>query len=277
MTAVVQVGSIKLGSGQPLAFFGGPCVIESENSSISHARKIVEITRRLNIPCVFKSSYDKANRMRADSFRGPGMEEGLRILGRVKKEFGIPVLTDVHTPDEAARAAETVDILQIPAFLCRQTDLVVAAAKTGRVVNIKKGQFLAPWDMQHVAAKAAEFAPGKVLLAERGTTFGYGHLVTDMRAIPIMQSFGYPVVIDAGHSVQMPGHLGGKSGGMRDMIPVLARAGVASGADALFLECHDDPDRAPSDGPNMLRLADLDRLLEEVQALRETFNKFRQR
>jgi 2-dehydro-3-deoxyphosphooctonate aldolase (KDO 8-P synthase) len=254
-------------SPAPLVFIGGPCVIESEASSIKHGSQILHLTQRLKMPFLFKSSYDKANRMRADSFRGPGIEEGLKILARVKKELGVPVLTDVHTPEEVERAAEVVDVLQIPAFLCRQTDLVVAAAKSGRVVNIKKGQFLSPWDMEHIAAKAVR---GKVLLTERGTTFGYGHLVNDMRAIPIMQSFGYPVVFDAGHSVQMPGQQGGRSGGMRDMIPVVARAGVAAGADALFLECHEDPDRAPSDGPNMLKLADLPRLLEEVQAIRET-------
>jgi 2-dehydro-3-deoxyphosphooctonate aldolase (KDO 8-P synthase) len=256
---------------------GGPCVIESEASSLSHGERIRTITDKLKIPLIFKSSYDKANRMRADSFRGPGLEEGLRILARVKRELGVPVLTDVHTPEEAARVAEVADVLQIPAFLCRQTDLIIAAARTGRVVNIKKGQFLAPWDMQHVAAKAAEHAASKILLTERGTTFGYGHLVNDMKAIPIMQSFGYPVVFDAGHSVQMPGQLNGRSGGMREMIPVLARAGVAAGADALFLECHEDPQRAKSDGPNMLALADLERLLEEVQSIRETLIRLEKR
>lgn len=277
MAAAVTLQGFSIGSQQPLAFLGGPCVIESEASSLSHAERIKKITDRLKIPFVFKSSYDKANRMRSDSFRGPGMEEGLQILARVKRDLGVPVLTDVHAPEEAARVAEVVDILQIPAFLCRQTDLVVAAARTGRIVNIKKGQFLAPWDMKHVAAKAAEHAPSKVLLSERGTTFGYGQLVNDMRAIPIMQSFGYPVVFDAGHSVQMPGQLNGRSGGMRDMIPVLARAAVAAGADALFLECHEDPDRAKSDGPNMLALADLERLLEEVQSIREILIRLEKR
>lgn len=272
----VALGKIRFGA-DPLVFIGGPCVIESEASSLSHAERIGAIARRLKIPYVFKSSYDKANRMRPDSFRGPGMREGLRILARVKKEFNVPVLTDVHTPEEAAQAAQVVDILQIPAFLCRQTDLVVAAAQTGRIVNIKKGQFLAPWDMQHVAAKAAAHAPGRVLLTERGTTFGYGQLVNDMRAIPIMQSFGYPVVFDAGHSVQMPGQLNGRSGGMREMIPVLARSAAAAGADALFLETHEDPDRAPSDGPNMLKLSDLPRLLQEVQSIRDVLVRTRGR
>lgn len=277
MIPPVNVSGIPLGAGAPLVFIGGPCVIESEESSLAHARRLQQIARRLNVPLIFKSSYDKANRMRADSFRGPGIEAGLKILSRVKRDTGLPILTDVHSPEEAARAAEVADVLQIPAFLCRQTDLVVAAAKTGRVVNIKKGQFLAPGDMKHVAAKAAESAPGRVLLCERGTTFGYGQLVNDMRAIPIMQSLGYPVVFDAGHSVQMPGQQDGRSGGAREMIPVLARAGVAAGADALFLECHEDPDRAKSDGPNMLRLADLDRLLEEVQSIRETLIQIQKR
>jgi 2-dehydro-3-deoxyphosphooctonate aldolase (KDO 8-P synthase) len=272
VSSSVEIQGIRIGAGRPLAFIGGPCVIESESDSLSHALRIHEICRRLEVPFVFKSSYDKANRMRADSFRGPGAEEGLRILAKVRREVGAPVLTDVHSPEEVARAAQSVDILQIPAFLCRQTDLVVAAARSNRVVNIKKGQFLSPWDMEHIAAKASAHAPGRVLLTERGTTFGYGHLVNDMRAIPVMQSFGCPVVFDAGHSVQMPGRLGGRSGGMREMIPVLARAAVAAGADALFVECHEDPDRAPSDGPNMLRLQDLEPLLEEVKSIRETLH-----
>jgi 2-dehydro-3-deoxyphosphooctonate aldolase (KDO 8-P synthase) len=266
MGGQVVVGEIRVGSGLPLVFIGGPCVIESEESSLSHAARLRQITGGLKVPFIFKSSYDKANRMRIDSFRGPGIEPGLKILQRVRKEFGVPVLTDVHSPEEVERAAAVVDVLQIPAFMCRQTDLIVAAARTGRVVNVKKGQFLSPWDMRHIAAKAA---PGRTLLTERGTTFGYGHLVNDMRSIPIMQSLGCPVVFDAGHSVQLPGQADGRSGGMREMIAPLARAAVAAGADALFLETHEDPDRAPSDGPNMLRLEDLPRLLEEVQSIRE--------
>jgi 2-dehydro-3-deoxyphosphooctonate aldolase (KDO 8-P synthase) len=266
---VVQIGEISIGPGSPLCFLGGPCALESEEIAVRHARRLREMTASAGVSFVFKGSYDKANRMRIDSARGPGIEQGLRILAAVKREAGVPVLTDVHTPEEALRAAEVADVLQIPAFLCRQTDLVVAAARTGRAVNIKKGQFLAPWDMEHVAAKAASTGNRRILLTERGTTFGYGMLVNDMRAIPIMRRFGYPVVFDAGHSVQMPGARDGRSGGMREMIAVLARAGVAAGADALFLECHEDPDRAPSDGPNMLPLDQVPGLLSQAKAIHE--------
>lgn len=263
----VKIGDISVGPGNPLCFIGGPCTLESEPVSLRHARRLREMAETAGVSYIFKGSYDKANRMRGDSARGPGIEEGLCILAAVKREVGVPVLTDVHSPGEALQAAEVADVLQIPAFLCRQTDLVIAAARTFRAVNIKKGQFLAPWDMEHVAAKAASTGNRRILLTERGTTFGYGMLVNDMRSIPIMRKFGYPVVFDAGHSVQMPGTMDGRSGGMREMIPVLARAGIAAGADALFLECHEDPDHAPSDGPNMLPLDRIPDLLSQLKAI----------
>jgi 2-dehydro-3-deoxyphosphooctonate aldolase (KDO 8-P synthase) len=249
-------------------FIGGPCVIEGEAHALRHARAVSGICRALGIPYIYKSSYDKANRTSGKSFRGPGLKAGLRILAAVKRKLGLRVLTDIHSPEEARAAAKVVDVLQIPAFLCRQTDLVEEAARTGRTVNIKKGQFMDPWSMKHVLRKATATGNRDVMLTERGTTFGYQNLVVDMRSIPVMKSFGCRVVMDAGHSVQQPGGLGNASGGMREMIPVLARAGVAAGADGLFIEVHENPDRAPSDGPNMLKLSDLPGLLEEVLAIR---------
>ena len=251
-----------------LFFVGGPCVIEGEAHALRHARAISEICRGLGMDFVYKSSYDKANRSSGKTFRGPGLKAGLKILAAVKKKVGCRVLTDVHSPGEAKAAARTVDVLQIPAMLCRQTDLVVAAAETGRTVNIKKGQFMDPWAMRNILEKATATGNRDVWLTERGTTFGYQNLVVDMRSIPVMKSFGCKVVMDAGHSVQQPGGRGNASGGMREMIPVLARAGIAAGADGLFCEVHEDPDRAPSDGPNMLRLDDLFELLEGLAALR---------
>jgi 2-dehydro-3-deoxyphosphooctonate aldolase (KDO 8-P synthase) len=251
----------------PFLFIGGPCVIESEAHALRHARAISEICRDLGIDYVYKSSYDKANRTSGKTYRGPGLKEGLRILGKVKK-LGLRVLTDVHSPEEARVAARTVDILQIPAMLCRQTDLVLSAARTGRTVNIKKGQFMDPWSMKNILEKATSTGNRDILLTERGTTFGYQNLVVDMRSIPIMRSFGCRVLMDAGHAVQQPGGLGNASGGMREMIPILARCGTAAGADGLFIEVHEDPDRGPSDGPNMLRLNDLPALLREVMAIR---------
>jgi 2-dehydro-3-deoxyphosphooctonate aldolase (KDO 8-P synthase) len=253
-------------------FIGGPCVIESEGHAVRHARAIGDICHDLGISFIFKSSYDKANRTSGKTFRGPGLQAGLKILAKVKKR-GYRVLTDVHSPQEAASAARVVDVLQIPAMLCRQTDLVVAAARTGRRINIKKGQFMDPWSMKSILEKATSTGNKDVMLTERGTTFGYQNLVVDMRAIPIMKSFGCKVVMDAGHSVQQPGGRGNASGGMREMIPVLARAGTAAGADGLFIEVHEDPDRAPSDGPNMLRLADLPGLLKEVIAIRKALQR----
>jgi 2-dehydro-3-deoxyphosphooctonate aldolase (KDO 8-P synthase) len=247
-------------------FIGGPCVIESEAHALRHARAISEICRDLDVPFIYKSSYDKANRTSGETYRGPGPTVGLKILAKVKK-LGLRILTDIHTPEEAREAARVVDVLQIPAFLCRQTDLVRAAARTGRALNIKKGQFMDPWSMKNILKKARDAGAREVMLTERGTTFGYGNLVADMRSIPVMKSFGCTVVMDAGHSVQQPGGLGKSSGGMREMIPVLARAGVAAGADGLFLEVHEKPDRALSDGPNMLKLSDLPQLLKEVRAI----------
>jgi 2-dehydro-3-deoxyphosphooctonate aldolase (KDO 8-P synthase) len=249
-------------------FIGGPCVIEGRAHALRHAGALREICAAAGVDFVYKSSYDKANRTSRKSYRGPGIREGLSILAAVKKKAGVPVLTDVHSPQEARAAARVADVLQIPAFLCRQTDLLLAAAGTGRTVNIKKGQFLDPWSMKHVLEKAVSTGNRKVWLCERGTTFGYQNLVVDMRAIPIMKSFGHPVIMDAGHAVQQPGGLGHATGGMRDMIPVLARCGVAAGADGLFIECHEDPDRGPSDSPNMLRLSDLPALLADVVAIR---------
>jgi 2-dehydro-3-deoxyphosphooctonate aldolase (KDO 8-P synthase) len=249
-------------------FVGGPCVIEGEAHALRHAKAISEICRGLDIPFIYKSSYDKANRTSSKTFRGPGLAAGLRILSKVKKKLGLRVLTDVHSPEEARAAAKVVDVLQIPAMLCRQTDLVQAAARTGRTVNIKNGQFMDPWAMKNILEKATATGNRDVWLTERGTTFGYGNLVVDMRSIPIMQGFGCPVVMDAGHAVQQPGGLGNASGGMREMIPVLARAGVAAGADGLFCEVHEKPDRAPSDGPNMLPLGELPGLLEELSRIR---------
>ena len=250
-------------------FIGGPCVIESAAHALRHAKAIAEICRARGVDCIYKSSYDKANRTSGKTYRGPGLREGLRILAKVKKETGLRVLTDVHSPEEAKAAAKIVDVLQIPAMLCRQTDLVVAAARTGRTINIKKGQFMDPWSMKNILAKATSTGNDDVMLCERGATFGYNHLVVDMRAIPIMKSFGCKVVMDAGHAVQQPGGRGNASGGMREMIPVLARCGVAAGADGLFIEVHEDPDKGPSDGPNMLKLSDLPVLLREVVAIRK--------
>ena len=253
-------------------FIGGPCALESEAHALRHAKAIAGICRDQGVDYIYKSSYDKANRTSAKTYRGPGLKAGLRILGNVRRKLGLRVLTDVHTVEEARAAANVVDVLQIPAFLCRQTDLVRAAAKTRCAVNIKKGQFMDPWSMKNVLEKATSTGNRNVWLTERGATFGYGDLVADMRSIPIMKSFGCPVVMDAGHAVQQPGGRGNVSGGMREMIPVLARAGVAAGADGLFIEVHEKPDRAPSDGPNMLKLDDLPRLLREVVAIRKAIS-----
>lgn len=251
------------------AFFviGGPCVIESERSSLDAARFMAEACRELGIAYVFKSSYDKANRTSIASYRGPGLETGLEILSRVRREVGVPVLTDVHGPAEAVRAAEIVDILQIPAFLARQTDLLVAAGRTGKPVNIKKSQFLAPWDMAQVIAKVRETGNERLLLTERGTSFGYNNLVVDMRSIPIMAQWGYPVVFDATHSVQLPGGQGSASGGQRQFVAPLACAAVAAGAHGIFIEVHEDPERALCDGPNSLALRDVPRLLRMLTGI----------
>lgn len=261
---------ICIGEGQPLALIGGPCVIESESFTLKMAVEIKKVCDRLNVPFIFKSSFDKANRTSIHSFRGQPIERGLAILQRVKDEVGVPVLTDIHLPEQAAIAAEVVDILQIPAFLCRQTDLLLAAAATGKTVNVKKGQFLAPWDMKNAVQKLAESGHSKIMLTERGTSFGYNTLVVDFRSLPQMRALGYPVVFDATHSVQMPGGQGNKSGGQREYVPHLARAATAIGIDALFMEIHQDPDNAFSDGPNMIPLAQLESVLQPILRVRQS-------
>ncbi len=261
---IVRLGKIALGNGSPLLLIAGPCVVENFKSALRHARAIQKITKRLGIPYIYKSSYDKANRSSHATFRGLGIDEGLLILQRVKDETGLPILTDVHSKEEVGKVARVADVLQIPAFLCRQTDLLIAAADTGKVVNVKKGQFLAPWDMKNIVEKIASRGNHRILLTDRGTSFGYNTLVSDFRAIPIMRRFGYPVIFDATHSVQQPGGRGTTSGGEREFVPVLAQAAVAAGADGVFMEVHEDPDRAPSDGPNMVPLKDLEKLLERL-------------
>lgn len=264
----VPVGPVAIGRGRPLALIAGPCVMEPGDMTLRIARRLAEVAAELGMPVVFKASFDKANRTSKASYRGPGLAEGMKVFAWVKAETGLPVTTDVHEAGQAAPAAEVVDLLQVPAFLARQTDLLEAAAATGRPVNVKKGQFMAPWDMAHVVAKVVEAGPGGVLLTERGTTFGYGRLINDMRSIPQMQATGAPVVFDATHSVQLPSASAGVSSGERAMIPTLARAAVAAGCDAVFLEVHPEPDQALSDGPNSLRLDDLPGLLRTLLRLR---------
>jgi 2-dehydro-3-deoxyphosphooctonate aldolase (KDO 8-P synthase) len=266
--AKVEAGNVVFG-GPELAIIAGPCVIESAESSLRHAARLAEISRQVGLALVFKSSFDKANRTSHSSFRGPGLEAGIRVLERVKRETGLPVLTDVHEPQQASLAAEVVDILQIPALLSRQTDLVSAAAATGRVVNLKKGQFLAPWEMKAVVGKAEASGSRRILLTERGFSFGYNNLVSDMRSLVIMRSFGYPVVFDATHSVQLPGAGGERSGGQREFVAPLARAAAAVGVDAIFMEVHEDPDRALSDGPNSYPLDRLPGLLRDLRRIDE--------
>jgi 2-dehydro-3-deoxyphosphooctonate aldolase (KDO 8-P synthase) len=266
----VKVADFWLGGGE-LVMIAGPCVIESEGLTLEIARALKEYARELSLPLIFKASYDKANRTSLSSYRGPGLKKGLEILGRVKAEVGLPVLSDVHQVSEVAPAAEVLDVLQIPAFLCRQTDLIAAAAATGKVVNIKKGQFLAPWDMQPVVEKAVAAAggAGRFFLTERGATFGYNNLVVDFRSLPILRGLGCPVILDVTHSVQLPGGRGTSSGGQREFIPALARAGVAMGVDGLFMEVHPDPDRALCDGPNSLPLQEVPALWRALKGLHE--------
>jgi 2-dehydro-3-deoxyphosphooctonate aldolase (KDO 8-P synthase) len=266
----VQVGDAVCGPGRPLLWILGPCVIESHELTLRIAETLAEYAERLKISVVFKASFDKANRTSGKSFRGPGLREGMKTLAAVKERTGLPLLTDIHETQQVGPAAEVCDVLQVPAFLARQTDLVQAAGRTGRVVNVKKGQFMAPWDMRHVVGKMEEVGNRRLLLTERGVSFGYNTLVSDMRAIPWMQDLGYPVIFDATHSVQMPGGAGDKSGGDRRMVPYLARAAVAAGCDGLFLETHPRPDEALSDGPNMIALADLPALIECCLRLRGT-------
>ncbi len=263
----VAVGSVRVGAGRPLVFIGGPCVIESRDSVLRHAAALKAITDRLGIPFIYKSSFDKANRTSVSSYRGPGIDTGLAILAEVRREIGVPVVTDVHEPQQAQAVAEVVDLLQTPAFLCRQTDFLLAVAAAGKPVNIKKGQFLAPWDIGPMLEKVATSGNRQLLVTERGASFGYNNLISDMRALPVMAEFGYPVVFDAGHSVQLPGGQGAASGGQRQFIRPLARAAVAVGIDALFLETHEDPDHALSDGPNSYKLAELPALLAELKRI----------
>ena len=261
----IQVGNVSFGGGKPFAFIGGPCVIESRDHCLRHAEKLRDIAARAGVPFVFKSSFDKANRTSLSSYRGPGLDAGLEILAAVRREVGVPVITDVHEASQAVPVAEVVDILQTPAFLCRQTDFLLAVAAAGKPVNVKKAQFLAPWDMGPVLEKMASTGNEQLLVAERGYAFGYNNLIVDMRSLAVLRDFGFPVVYDAGHSVQLPGGQGKASGGQRQFIRSLARAAVAVGVDGIFLEVHEDPDHALSDGPNSYPLAEVGRLLTELR------------
>ena len=266
-TREIQLGALRLGSGNPLFLIAGPCVIESEAHARMMAERVAKIAADARVPYIFKASYDKANRSSVKAFRGPGLTEGLRILAKIKSELRLPILTDIHDAAQAGAAAEVADILQIPAFLARQTDLLLAAAKTGRIINIKKAQFLSPWDMENVAEKVASSGNGKIILTERGASFGYNNLVVDMRTFPVLKKFGYPVVYDVTHSVQLPGGQGHASGGQPEFIEPLARAGVAAGVDGIFLETHDNPAAALSDGANALPLGELAKLLGRLKEL----------
>lgn len=282
----VCVGKVSVGEKQPLVLIAGPDTIESETSALRHAEAIAKIAGRLKVPLIYKSSYDKANRTSVKSFRGPGLKIGLSVLKKIKSRFGIPVLSDVHGVEQVQPAAEVLDCLQIPAFLCRQTDLLLAVGRAGRAINVKKGQFLAPWDMRAVIEKLESTGNKQILLTERGTTFGYNYLVNDMRSLAVMRSLGYPVVFDAGHSTMLPGNLvsapaggepaSGGSGGQAQYIPLLARAAVAAGCDALFVEVHEDPAKALCDGPSSLPLKALPTLLEELLAIRRALGPFRE-
>ena len=267
LNSVVAVGGVKFGNAMPLALIAGPCQMESRDHAFMMAGRLKDIAARLGIGLVYKSSFDKANRTSISGKRGLGIEKSLQVFDDIRANFGLPVLTDVHTEEQCAALAPVVDVLQIPAFLCRQTDLLVAAAKTEKVVNVKKGQFLAPWDMINVAAKIADSGNPNVLLTERGASFGYNTLVSDMRSLPIMAELGAPVIFDATHSAQQPGGQGSSSGGERRMVPILARAAVAVGVAGVFIETHDDPDNAPSDGPNMVPIDELESLLRTLMAL----------
>jgi len=262
-----SIGHIPVGGGAPLFFIVGPCVIESEAHAMGLAEKLAEASRSLGIPLIFKASYDKANRSSLESFRGPGLREGLRILGLIGKRTGLPILTDVHEVSHVGPAAEVCDVIQIPAFLCRQTDLLVAAARSGRVVNLKKGQFMSPWEMRNGADKIVSSGNSKLIITERGSSFGYQNLVVDVRSFPILRGLGFPVVFDVTHSVQLPGGAGKASGGQPEFIEPLARAGVAAGVDGVFMEVHEDPSRALSDGSNALPLTKFSALVEKLKQL----------
>jgi 2-dehydro-3-deoxyphosphooctonate aldolase (KDO 8-P synthase) len=267
VTREIRIGSIKIGGDNPLVLIAGPCVIESESSAIRHARLIKAIAKRAGISFIYKSSYDKANRTSVNSYRGPGLKKGLAILKKIKDDIKVPVLSDVHCKEEVKEAAKVLDIIQIPAFLSRQTDLILAAASTGKAINIKKGQFLAPWDMKHVIKKIESAGNKNIILTERGISFGYNNLVSDFRSIVIMRELGYPVVYDATHSVQMPGGMGEKSGGDAKFIPYLSMASVACGADGIFFEVHENPSKALSDGPNTIKLNELENLLLKLKMI----------
>lgn len=271
----VRIKNFIVGPDQPLTVISGPCVIESEQLAFETAGLLKELALSLGIQFVYKSSYDKANRSSYHSFRGPGIEAGLEILAKVKKEFDIPVLTDIHSPEEAAIAAEVCDVIQIPAFLCRQTDLIIAAGQTGAVVNVKKGQFMAPADMENIVQKLLSTGNENIILTDRGTTFGYNNLVTDVRAIPIMQAFGFPVCFDASHSAMLPGGNGQSSGGQRQFIPTLARAAVAAGANCLFVESHSNPSQAKSDRDTVMDIRHLRPMLEDVQQIYDLMQRMK--
>jgi 2-dehydro-3-deoxyphosphooctonate aldolase (KDO 8-P synthase) len=271
MSKEVEIGDVKVGGGR-FIFIAGPCVIENRDITLRAAERLAKLTGRMSIPFIFKSSYDKANRTSVTSFRGPGLDEGLKILGEVRASIGVPVLTDVHSPGDASAAAEVVDVLQVPALLCRQTDLLVACGRTGKAVNIKKGQFLAPYDMRYAIGKVESTGNRDILVTERGTTFGYNNLVNDFRSFPIMKEFGYPVVFDATHSVQLPGGAGGVSAGQREFVFPLAKAAVAVGVEGIFMEVHEDPVCALCDGENSVPLDDLPAMLEVLKRIEDAVN-----
>ena len=264
---VIEIGNIKVGGSNPIVLFGGPCAIENEVHLLAVGKRIKKITTKLNIPYILKASFDKANRTSIDSYRGPGLTKGLEILSHVKDELDVPIMCDVHELNQVEEMAKVVDVIQIPAFLSRQTDLICAVAKTGKTVNIKKGQFLAPWDMKGVVEKVEQCGNHNIILTERGVSFGYNNLVSDMRSLVIMKTLGYPIMFDATHSVQLPGGLENRSGGQREFVPYLARAATAVGIDAIFMEIHDNPDNAPCDGPNMIEIDTLPELLAEIKAI----------
>ena len=271
----INIGDLSIGKGFPLLLISGPCVIEDDKTPFIIAASLKDLSDKLKVPLIFKASYDKANRTSVHAFRGPGMKEGLKILSRIKKEFGIKILSDVHSAGEIEHAAEILDVIQIPAFLCRQTDLILEAARTAKVINIKKGQFLAPWDIVPIVEKITSAGNHNILITERGTTFGYNNLVADFRSIKIIQDMtGFPVIFDATHSVQLPGGQGSSSGGQREFAPLLAKAAVATGADGIFLEVHPEPDKALCDGPNSLKLDTLYSLISTLKAIKETSNSY---
>ena len=268
----IKVGDIKIGSASGLVLIAGPCVIESESAALEAAKHLKEIAVRFSIPFIFKSSYDKANRLSIGSYRGPGLKKGLAVLSKIKQKIKVPILSDIHCRSEIKEASKVLDIMQIPAFLCRQTDIVVEAAKTGKVINIKKGQFLAPWDILPIIKKVESAGNKKIIITERGFSFGYNNLVSDFRSLKIIRDFGYPVIYDATHSIQLPGGRGISSGGQREFVEGLSRAAVAFGCDGLFLEVHPNPNQAPCDGPNMINYKSLETLLKQVQKIKAAVN-----